>query len=391
MKISLSDYIPDYKFIVNPRILELTYQPNNIVARDPYINILAKKVFSRPLKKFIPDNIFVYGSHGIAKTLVISKLGRSMEEETNSRTRFVHIHCEKDNTTPKVLKKILFSLGVNVHEFGVSSSYYYNKLYKHADNNLDFLILALDEVDELIKMSGDELILNLLRAREQNEINYCNITIVCIANDPHIMEKIRSKVRTMLPKENWILFRDYNAGELTEILETRAEEGLKTKNIEKGVYSKIGGIVRQEGGDARRGISYLKNLVYYCEENNFDKIRTKHVDEIKNMVERDILEEELGGYNEQKQFFLYSIGILQKDDEMVRFKECYREYKRIMNEVKMPVITERQIFRYLEPFRKKQFIEYEERREKGKPIYIRLVDGEIILEILKDKLKLYLR
>ena len=270
------------------------------------------------------------------KDLVMG-LGKEMVRESiidNLKNDFIHIHCEDCNTQVKILRELLHHFNIKFHSRGMPSNYYYNKLFEYVESEMEYVIIALDEVDELINMEGDAFLLNILRAQEMGKLNNAFIKLVCIANSPYIMDRIRSKVKTFLPRENWILFKDYTAVELAQIVKARAEEALIENSIDESIFNLIGAYAKKEGGDARRAISYLKNLIAYCERNKVEPSR-EHLDVIKEKVEMDIVREELKGYNEQKLLLLYSLGTLQKDDEKVDIRIYQIIYEKEFHRVRV--------------------------------------------------------
>ena len=72
-------------------------------------------------------------------------------------------------------------------------------------------MLVLDEIDELVKKAGDEVLYTLTRMNES--LKNAQVAVVGISNDVRFMENIDPRVKSSLGEEEMI-FTPYDAVEL---------------------------------------------------------------------------------------------------------------------------------------------------------------------------------
>jgi len=128
-----------------------------------------------------------------------------------------------------------------------------DEIYRRFINILDkekrVVIFVLDEIDQLVKKAGDEILYNLTRLN--SELKNTTISIVGISNDLLFTDNIDPRVKSSLSEEE-LVFPPYNAIQLQDILRQRAMNAFREGIVGEGVIEKCAAYAAREHGDARR-------------------------------------------------------------------------------------------------------------------------------------------
>ena len=100
------------------------------------------------------------------------------------------VNCKQISTIIKIIKRIynVVAPEVEIPATGLTTSEYYDRLWKILNNFDGITIVVLDEVD---KLEDDSLLYNLSRARENLDITNGFISILGISNEPDVQGAIR--------------------------------------------------------------------------------------------------------------------------------------------------------------------------------------------------------
>lgn len=111
---------------------------------------------SKILNNVVPENLFIFGKMGTGKTMVTKVLTSQLEKEASSsgiKVKTVYIHCKTKTTNIAVMRSLNDSIGFQVdgYQMKTSNSFdvYFSKFCKLAKDYNGYLIIILDEVDNL--------------------------------------------------------------------------------------------------------------------------------------------------------------------------------------------------------------------------------------------------
>ena len=82
------------------------------------------------------------------------------------------------------------------------------------------LVIVLDEIDKLVKKSGDDTLYNLTRIN--SDLKNSKVSIIGISNDLSFKDFLDPRVLSSLSEEE-IVFPPYNAPQLVDILAQRSD------------------------------------------------------------------------------------------------------------------------------------------------------------------------
>ncbi len=340
-----SEYIDQKSVFQNKEALTTSWRPDNILHRDEQINDLAS-ILAPSLKGNDPSNVFLYGSVGTGKTLIVKHVTdelRNVAHKEEIDLNILYINCKMKkvaDTEYRLLAKLARQLGEDVPSTGLPTDEIYNRFFKALQEQKGVVIIALDEIDALVKKVGDEFLYNLTRIND--DLEQTRVSILGISNDLNFTEYMDSRVKSSLSEEE-IIFPPYNALELTEILRERAGKGFVEDSLTDGVLSKCSALAAKEHGDARRALDLIRVAGELCERSNDSKITSEHVDRAQSKIERDRIVETVRSQPKHSKLVLYTILEMTEDDEEIATGDVYSEYKKLCKEVDISELTQRRV------------------------------------------------
>ncbi len=343
LKSMFSDYIDKDSVFENKDALTTNWKPDNILHRDQQIDDLAS-ILAPSLKGEDPSNVFIYGSVGTGKTLVTrhvtQELG-SVADVEEVDLNIVYINCKMKkvaDTEYRLLAELAREFGQDVPSTGLPTDEVYSRFFDALKEQKGVVIIALDEIDALVKKVGDEFLYNLTRIND--DLEETKVSILGISNDLNFTEYMDSRVKSSLSEEE-IIFSPYNALELREILQERAEKGFRAGSLKDGVISKCSALAAQEHGDARRALDLIRVAGELAERSSKDMVAKEHVDEAQRKIERDRVVETVRSQPKHSKLVLYTI--LEQDDEEIATGDVYSEYKQLCGDVDVSPLTQRRV------------------------------------------------
>lgn len=273
----------------------------NHIPEEPLMREEAKLVidaYLRYLKTGIANHLFVFGSRGSGKTLMIKYIQRLLAKRGG--VDILYVNCRQHNTSFKILAHLL---GVRPRGCSLDELW-----HRFSDIHRRRLIIVLDEVDLLSDKDRNKDLLYLL-ARSPH-----NYMAVLLSNHPRFLNRLDESIRSSLQPEQ-AHFRNYCAQEILEILHDRAKVGLH--EVPEAELAQIAAMtVRTTNSDVRVAI---KTLYYIALE------EAGNVEEVFSRARRDILKDVLVDLN------IRNLLILRAAREAPEpfVKEVYARYRRI--------------------------------------------------------------
>jgi archaeal cell division control protein 6 len=229
------------------RIFDCNYIPEQPLMRDEVKPVIDACL--RYLKTGIANHLFIFGSRGSGKTLMLRYVQRLLNQKADSS--ILYVNCRQHNTSFKILAHLL-----NVRPRGCSLDELWFRLSRMHPGRL---ILILDEVDLMSDKDRNKDILYLL-ARSSN-----NYMAVLLSNYPKFLNRLDESIRSSLQPEI-IHFRNYDAEQILGILQDRAGAGLR--DWARSTLAQIASLtVRNTNADVRVAI---KTLYYLALEQGDD-------------------------------------------------------------------------------------------------------------------------
>jgi len=338
-------YMSKESIFYNKKALQSNYYPENILHRREQIEQIAH-ILAPNLKLEKASNAFIYGKPGSGKTLTTKHVLKELQKMAILKKiplTTIYLNCKLRriaDTEYRIIAEIARELGKVVPATGLPTVEVYNVFIEAIDSKKQVLVLVLDEIDQLVKKTGDVVLYNLTRLNE--ELKKAQITLIGISNDIFFLENLDSRVRSSLSEEE-ITFPPYNAIQLQEILKQRAEIAFRPWVIEEGVIEKCAAYAAQSHGDARRALELLRVAGEIAERNGFNTVAVAHIDDAEERIEQDRLLELVKNQPRHFQLVFYSILSMPRQNKKLFTGDIYENYKKICSRTGVKPLTQRRI------------------------------------------------
>ncbi|UNQ72549.1 Cdc6/Cdc18 family protein [Infirmifilum sp. NZ] len=317
------------------------YVPEELPHRDDQIVTLAK-ILAPALTGSRPSNIFIYGLTGTGKTAVTKYVLRKIKEKAQNKVDFVYINCRQNNTSYRVLAELAKHLGVKVPFTGLALGEVMKRLVQGLERRRGIYVVVLDEVDNLVKRNGDDVLYFLTRINE--ELVNSKVSVIGITNDLKFTEFLDARVKSSLGEEE-LVFPPYNAVQLEDILRRRAREALKDGVVDDEILKKVAAIAARQNGDCRLALDILLKAADIAEREGADKITEVHVDKARNEIEKNLAVDIIKTMPLHVKLVLAAIYLLSKDGgtKLITTGLVYDKYKELVSKIGMEPVTSRRI------------------------------------------------
>lgn len=346
----------------NKALLQTNYTPSEIPHREEQIKQIAS-ILAPVLRGEKTSNLFLYGKTGTGKTLSVQfvqdELNKRVKKDADFKLRIEYLNCKLkkvSDTEYRILAELIKKMGGEVPSTGLPTQVVYNKFIETIDSEKQVIVLILDEIDQTVRKISSDFLYNLIRLN--SELSKSKICIVGISNNLTFLDEIDPRVRSSLSEEE-VVFHPYDALQLRDILNKRAELAFKEGVIQEGVVSKCAAFAAREHGDARRALDLLRVAGELAERDNSDKISVKYIDEANNKIEKDKILDVITSEPKQFQYVLHSIIHLSEQrnkdhaqndrNDPIFTGDVYNYYKDCVKN-KLEVLTQRRVSDIIQEF-----------------------------------------
>ncbi|KYH42761.1 MAG: cell division control protein Cdc6 [Candidatus Bathyarchaeota archaeon B63] len=327
----------------NRDALRHDYIPDYLPHREEEIRVLGQ-ILGPSLRGTPCSNVLIYGKTGTGKTAVtkfVLKQLAAKAEEIESPLKVSFVNCRLAGTEYRILSALCSSIDVKVPFTGLALGEVFDRFKSALDSEKIVLVVALDEIDALIKERGDILLYELTRINES--LGKSKVSMLGISNDLRFKEMLDPRVLSTLSEEE-IVFRPYNAEELRDILEQRAKIAFK-EGVSVDVAIKLcSAIAAAEHGDARRALDLLRVSAELAEREGKDFISEDHVYQAQKRIEHDRVVEALRSLPTHSKIVLLSIFLLSRSKARgFMTGDIYNVYCELCEEMGLSPLTQRRV------------------------------------------------
>lgn len=329
----------------NKTTLLSSYLPEEVLYREGQLQEIAN-VLAPALRMEKPSNLFIYGKTGTGKTLSIRHVLNSLSvisQKNKLNLKFIYINCKLKkvaDTEYRLLAQLVKEFGEEVPATGLPTDEVYNTFYRLLEKEKSMVLLVLDEIDQLTKKIGDEMLYNLTRIN--SELKTSQIVLIGISNNLVFTENLDPRVKSSLSEEEMV-FPPYNALQIQNILLQRAEKGFRAGALQPGVIEKCAAYAAREHGDARRAIDLLRVAGELAERQGSATVEILHLDEAGQKIETDKIIVTVLSQPKQFQIVLYTILLFQSQKRNIFTGEIYDVYRNMCKRCKFNVLTQRRL------------------------------------------------
>lgn len=338
-------FLKKESFFINKNALQSSYIPETIIHRDKELKQLAN-ILAPCLRKDRPSNIFIYGKPGTGKTLTTRYVTKNLtivSKQNNLPLNILYLNCKLKkvaDTEYRLVAQLARELGKAIPSTGLPTEEVYKIFFDAIEGKGGIIILVLDEIDQVVKRAGDEILYNLTRINE--DLKKTQLSIIGISNDLVFADSLDPRVKSSLSEEE-LFFGPYNAIQLQDIIRERSKIALKQGVLEDGLIEKCAAYAAREHGDARRCLELIRVAAEIAERKEDKKIRITHLDEAEEKIERDRVFEIALVQPKQFQAVLYSILSLARADDTIFTGDVYNVYKTTCKKIGLIPLTQRRL------------------------------------------------
>jgi len=380
----------------NKEVLRPSYTPHELPHRNDQINRMATILVSA-LRGETPSNILIYGKTGTGKTASAKFVSQELESTSQKYDvpcEVEYINCEVTDTQYRVLAQLantfieknqqvianrlddhrelrsdaadepgmlagtefatLDELDARIEKLeadaeemeevpmtGWPTDRVYSTFFEAVDYHERVVVIMLDEIDKLFEKSGDDTLYNL--SRMNSELDRSRISIMGISNDLKFTDFLDPRVKSSLGEEE-IVFPPYDANQLRDILQHRADIAFKQEALTDDVIPLCAAFAAQEHGDARRALDLLRTAGELAERSQAEIVAEKHVRQAQDKIELDRVVEVVRTLPTQSKIVLFAVILLEKNGvHNINTGEVFNIYKRLCEEIDADVLTQRRV------------------------------------------------
>jgi cell division control protein 6 len=321
-------------------VLRHDYLPERLPHREEQIRLLGETV-APVLRDARCSNIFIYGTTGTGKTAVTKYVLSHLEvkaKEYGAPVKFCYVNCRMTGSEYRVFANLSQNIGMAIPFTGLSVGEVFDRFRNGLDTSRTIFIVALDEVDALIKARGDGLLYELTRINET--LHKSKVTIIGISNDLRLKEFLDPRVFSSLSEEEMV-FRPYDASELRNILLERSKLSFLEGALSEAALNICSALAAAEHGDARRALDLLRVAGEVAERQGAKVITEEHVREAEKHIEHNRVVEALKNLTLHSKLVLLSVYHLSKSSATTG--EIYDLYNELCGELGAGLLTQRRL------------------------------------------------
>ncbi|MEM2143817.1 MAG: ORC1-type DNA replication protein [Candidatus Jordarchaeaceae archaeon] len=338
-----AQFLKGSRIFKNREVLRHDYVPENLPHRKEEILRLGE-ITASPLRGSPCSNVLIYGKTGTGKTAVVkfvlNKLAQKAKE-IGSSVNVCFVNCRLAGTEYRVLASLCTSINVKVPFTGLAVGEIFDRFKKNLESQGIIFIVALDEIDALVKIRGDTLLYELTRINES--LQESKVSIIGISNDLKFKEFLDPRVLSTLSEEE-IVFKPYTADELQDILMERAKIAFYNGVLSEGALKLCAALAAAEHGDARRALDLLRVAGEIAERKGDGKITEFHVREAQERIEHDQVYESIKSLPTHSKIVLLSVTFLNKyDSNRTMTGDIYNLYSELCEQLGISPLTQRRV------------------------------------------------
>jgi len=357
----------------NKDALGESYQPERIEERDEEI-----EEYIEALQPIIdgwePNNIFLYGNTGVGKTAVTDYLLDQLQNDVNEYDdidlSLISLNCKTLNSSYQVAVELVNELrptGGEISSTGYPQQTVFNKLYDELKAIGGTILIILDEIDSI--GDRDELLYELPRARANDNLESARVGVIGISNDFKFREQLDPRVQDTLC-ERELQFPPYDAPELENILQSRAEIALADSTLEQGVLRYCAALAARDSGSARQALDLLRFAGEIAESDEVDRISEDHVERARSKLEQERVENGMRELTPHGQLALLAIiSKAAKEETPCRTRALYKEYTSLCESSGTESLAQRSVHNHLSDLRMLGILSAQENRSGSRGNY----------------------
>ncbi len=346
------DFVDKEEIFQDRDVLRPEFIPKLLPHRDLQIQKIAE-IVACTLKNSMPSNIFLFGKTGTGKTAVVNYVSKHLNLQCRefgmTESKWIFLNCQQVNTGYRILAKICGEIDPSdpVPIAGWPIDVVFDKLIDKINQQVQGnCFIVLDEIDVLVKNArkkSQDTLYNLVRINSR--LKTAKVNIIGISNVLNFKSELDPRVISSLGEEE-IVFPAYNAVEIKDILEQRAEKAFAPQALDPEVIPLCAALAAKEHGDARKALDLLRKAGELAERRNAKVVTPQYVYFAQDNMENDKMKEYCEALPLQSKTILLSIYQMERhlQQEAVITGDVYNAYTEITEMIPgMNRLTQRRV------------------------------------------------
>jgi cell division control protein 6 len=331
--------------------LSLEFIPRKLPHRDDQMRFLTQLFrFSIESPFSTSQRVLITGDVGTGKTVLAQRFGSDLVKAAASRKvnlQYVHVNCrEAKGSLFMIIKRVLTQFEPEFPKRGFAPEELLHTLMDMLDDKKIHLILALDEVEHLIRTEESTPIYNLTRIQEERVGKPIRLSLIFILREIEYLQKLdKSTVDTL--QRNIVKLDKYNPEQLIDILKDRVGLAFKENAVTDDALELVADIGGQSG-DARYSIELLWRAGKYADSETAKRVLTDHVRKAAGSVYPSLRGDYIAALSPHEKYILLALArVLEESEEAyANIGAVEREYEAVCEEYGDKARKHTQIWKY---------------------------------------------
>ena len=333
--------------------LDINYVPPQLLHRKRQLNLLNqffRFVLESPGR--MTQRALIMGNIGTGKTVLSQRFGLDITKEAKQRNinfKYIHINCrECKGSLFMILQRTIMKFYPNFPRRGYSAEELLQALMQILNDKNVYLILALDELESLIRNEGSDPLYNLSRIQEDLLDSPKRLSLICIIRHPESLKKLDESTKSTLQR-NIIYLKDYSESQLEDILNDRVNIAFKEGTISPQTLMLIAELGNTEGGNARYSIELLWRAGKYADASELKEVSPECVRNAVASVYPTVRKDIISQFSLHQKLFLLGIAryFKQNDSAYISMGEAKEAYILVCEEYKKKCRGHTQLWKYI--------------------------------------------
>ncbi len=331
--------------------LSLEYLPRKLPHRDDQMRFLTQLFrFTLESPFSASQRVLITGDVGTGKTVLAQRFGTDLVKAAKNRKvnlHYVHVNCrEAKGSLFMIVKRVLTQFEPEFPKRGFAPEELLHTLMDMLDDKNIHLILALDELEHLIRIEESTPIYNLTRIQEERVGKPIRLSLIFILREPEYLQKLdKSTIDTL--QRNIVRLDKYNSRQLIDILKDRVGLSFK-ENVVADESLQLVADIGGQSGDARYAIELLWRAGKYADSDSAKHVLTDHVRKAAGSVYQMLRGEYIAALSPHEKYMLLALArVLEESQEAyATIGVVEREYKAVCEEYDDKPRQHTQIWKY---------------------------------------------
>ena len=331
--------------------LSLEFIPRKLPHRDEQMRFLTQLFrFTLDSPFATSQRVLITGDVGTGKTVLAQRFGTDLVKAARNRKvnlHYVHVNCrEAKGSLFMIIKRVLTQFEPEFPKRGFAPEELLHTLMDMLDDKNIHLILALDELEHLIRIEESTPIYNLTRIQEERVGKPIRLSLIFILRETEYLQKLdRSTMDTL--QRNIVKLDKYSSRQLIDILKDRVSLSFKENTVADEALQLVADIGGQSG-DARYAIELLWRAGKYADSENVKHVLTDHVRKAAGSVYPMLRGEYIAALSPHEKYMLLALArVLEESQEAyATIGVVEREYKAVCEEYNDHPRQHTQIWKY---------------------------------------------